>query len=118
MSEPGASGPDAPATPAEGARPSWSDRVAELGRAGFVIHMTVQALTITGLYLALTDPSWRATPWVAERLPAGGSVGAGGALFSAWILSKALFVPRAALTCVLAPALMRPIDAAWSRLRG
>jgi len=118
VSEPGPSGPDAQATPSAGARPTWSDRVAELGRAGLVIHMTVQALTITALYLALTDPSWRATPWIAEHLPAEGSVGTGGALFSAWILSKALFVPRAALTCVLAPALMRPIDAAWSRLRG
>lgn len=118
MSEPIGSGPDAQATPTEGARPTWTERVAELGRAGVVIHMTVQALTITGLYLALTDPGWRATPWIAEHLPAEGAVGNGGALFSAWILSKALFVPRAALTCVLAPALMRPIDAAWSRLRG
>ncbi len=113
MSAPGSG--DAPAT---GARPTWTERVAELGRAGFVIHMSVQALTIAGFYVALTDPGWRSTPWIAEHLPVDGTVGAGGALFSAWLLSKALFVPRCALTCVLAPALMRPIDAAWARLRG
>ena len=99
--------PSAPAALVE----DWQARVARLGRAGVVVYFVVQGLTIGAFYAALMSPEVRGQPWIAEH------VGQGSTLFSAWLLSKALMVPRAAVTCLITPFLVRPIAAVWARVR-
>lgn len=76
---------------------SWRERLQALGKIGLVIHFSLYGLTILGFYLALQAPVIRAHPWVAEHM------GQGSALFSAWLLSRLTFVPRAAFTCAITP---------------
>lgn len=100
------------AEPAEAVAPreTWRARLERLGRAGMVVYLIVYATAIGGFYLALLRPEVRSQPWVAEHM------GEGSLLFSAWLLAKLLMIPRAALTCVLTPLLVKPLEAAWARL--
>ena len=50
-------------------------------------------------YLALQSPVVRANPWIAEHM------GQGSTMFSAWVLGRLTFIPRAALSsCTITPA--------------
>lgn len=101
-----------PMSPEPAAPADWQARVTRLGRAGVVVYALVQIATITAFYAALMSPEVRSQPFIAEHM------GEGSSLFSAWLLSKALIVPRAALTCLITPLVARPINAAWARVSG
>jgi hypothetical protein len=95
----------------------WKARVEALGKAGIVVYLTVQVLTIAGFYVALCSPEVRGQPWFVEHLGADSVIGTGSLLFSAWLLSKALMVPRAALTCLITPFVVKPLELAWLKVR-
>jgi hypothetical protein len=101
-----------PTSPEPAAPADWQARVTRLGRAGVVVYALVQIATITAFYAALMSPEVRSQPFIAEHM------GEGSSLFSAWLLSKALIVPRAAFTCLITPLVARPINAAWARVSG
>lgn len=84
---------------------SWRDRLQALGTVGLVLHFTLYGLTLVGFYLALQSPAVRAIPWVAEHM------GQGSTMFSAWVLGRLTFIPRAAFTCAVTPWLARR----WSK---
>lgn len=81
---------------------SWSDRLAELGTLGAVVHLVGFAACMIAMGAGIRFGLLDAWPWLAERLPADATTWIG-----AYALTKVLSLPRIGVTLAVTPVVAR-----------